>query len=447
MRSDDSILYTASFFLFFFSLVLAPKRSHAQQEYTRFQGQWRASDTAKKFFGDATSYQNSTGLNLGGISASAHTTLDCGRIDIVTNFEAQFAKIREQLAAFASKENIASYLRAAPFMYICHTQPQVCSILKHDSLFFAQNLNLRASACAAADKFINNQADKGRRELEAEAKRRCVENELSNPSNDMASATAACDRKTGLPLRDLSNYLNNVPGVASQRILKSVLSSVDENTSYPFLASVLGEIEVGNNGKWQPLWPKKMLKPHQIADNFIKTATDLVCYGLRTTLTSQPPPPISLQTTLAQTQQTLVREAVRRNLTLQDDEALQSLLEKDRWLACAALGRAIGGVAAKRTVATHNAALSSALTNDGVPDGIRNEYRARAQAAFEALEQSLEAEQLPDVASTKEQVRALAHYMRSYNRSSAARLSSARFTNMRERTEENSDCVDSATCQ
>lgn len=106
------------FFKFISSLsILTLSTAYAQQDYQRFQGQFRASDLAKKQFGSPPSYEQSNGMNFGSVSLSVKPTLDCGRVDIVTNFDAQFKKIREQFKGFL--QDLPNYISAAPMMTLC----------------------------------------------------------------------------------------------------------------------------------------------------------------------------------------------------------------------------------------------------------------------------------------------------------------------------------------
>ena len=99
-------------------ILMSFKVVYAQQDYQRVQGQFRASDLAKKQFGSPPTYEQSNGMNFGAsINLGLKPTLDCGRIDIVTNFEAQFSKIREQFQGFLS--DLPSYLSAAPMITLC----------------------------------------------------------------------------------------------------------------------------------------------------------------------------------------------------------------------------------------------------------------------------------------------------------------------------------------
>jgi hypothetical protein len=414
----------------------------AQEQYTRVQGRYRASDLAKKHFGNPPPYPSSLGTNFASVQLGVRSTLDCGRIDVVTDFNAQFAKIREQITGFT--DNIEGYISAAPMMILCYTQPQVCALLRHDHFQFAQNLNLRAQACAAIDKYIDNQADKGARQLRSEAKKNCVENALQSGS-DMASATGKCERNTdtGFPLRDFSQSVRRVQLQLGQkqRALFAMLQNVQEESTYDFMVALLGEIEVQTDGSWQPLWPNRMLKPREVASNYIRRATDLICSAqLRNTLQAAP-------LNASSGRPPTIESTISKYLTSEDADLLDDLFEEDKRLACAALGRALGLISAKQVSAHHDSIFASAITNTAVPSALRDEYRARARNAFEALERSLNAEQIPNLESVRENIRELARYMRAANRASGASLTKARSINQSEKDNDRNDCIDSHSCE
>lgn len=323
---------------------------------------------------------------------------------------------------------------------IPHTQPQVCSLLRHDSFQFVQNLNLKSQACAATQQYISNQAAIGERQLRADAKRRCVDSQLAS-GKDTASSLDACADVSGYPMRDLSKGIQDaqVQGFVSQRALKAMLTFVSEMGSYDFISSLVGEIEIASNGQWQPLWPKSMLKPNQVSSNYIRTASDMICSDLR--------PILAGNAFLNSEKERTVAKTIQRHLTYDDADAIESLFDKDRRLACNALGRSVGVLSVKQTLAKSSSVMAAALTNGALPAALRDEYRARASNAFEALERSLNAEQVPELSIVQNQVQDLARYMRFSNRKSAARLSSARSENQKNEADDNLDCFDTKSCQ
>lgn len=420
----------------FAALLVSPTLCFADV-FFRNKSQYKTSEAAKQYFGAADNYQPTQGIDFGNIQAEISTKMDCGRIDIVTDFEGQFNKIRKQAKEFV--RNLDGYLAAVPTLYVCQFSPGACAILRHDQFIFSQNLNLRAQACAAIDRYISNQADIGEKQLQAEGKRNCVDKALLD-GLDMASATEECQDPTsdryqsGMPLRDLSDGLRKKFTNSKQRVLASILGQVNENQAYPYLASLLGEIEIQSDGYWQPLWPHRMYKPYEVAKNTLSRAEDVVCNNLQTTLNAQ------------STGSDDVKLTIREKLNIEDAANLEDLLDQDRKMACAALGRALGAIAVTRTAARNEAVLSTALTNSALTEGLRDEYRKRSRAAFDTLRLAVTSEQIPNVEEVRNAVRELASAQRKYNRASAANLSQSRLQNQSQKLNEDTDCVDTNSC-
>lgn len=401
--------------------------------YVRNQGEYGTSQVARDLFGANSSYEREPGLDFGHFEADVSTHLDCGKIDLVTNFEGQFKKLRDQAKAFV--QNLDNYVAAAPMLAVCYAAPQICALLRHDQFLFSQNLNLRAQACAAIDRYIDNQADKGAKQLEAEATQNCVNHELQS-GTDMASATETCQGTTGMPLRDLSSGINRKFRNGPQRVLASMLSNVGESSSYAFLASLLGEVEIQSDGYWQPLWPEKMLKPYQVARNTFQESVTTACGDLRKLLKST---------------RTVGEDSVaaifKEKLVQEDADNLSDLLAADRRIACTALGRALGVFVIERRTAKSEAIMSSALTNGALTKGLKDEYRSRSQSAFDALREAALSEQIPSLETVRNSIRELAQAERAYNRSVASKISGARLHNSRLQTESQTDCVDTQSCE
>lgn len=421
--------------LFLYSMLFICDFGLADVFY-RNKTEYRSSPFAQKYFGERANDLSTQGIDFGHIEADISTQMDCGRIDVVTNFEAQFNKIRQQAEAFVS--DIKGYTKSAPFMGICYMMPQACAQIRHDHFQFAQNLNLKAQSCAAIDKFINNQAEIGAKQLEADAKRRCIEQTLSKEGEDMASATEACHDVSGMPLRDLSSGLKKSyldKEIRKQRVLKAMLDSVGEGGSYVYLSSLLGEIEIQSDGYWQPLWPHKMYKPHEVAKNTFSDASRAVCNDLKSILDSR-----------LRLSQNSINETIREKLNQEDLEALDDLLDADKKMACSALGRALGAIAVKKSAAKNEAVVSTALTNGALTQGLKEEYRQRSSRAFETLRLAVESEQIPNVEDVRRAVRDLAAAQRKYNRNIASSLSRSKISNETERRKQTQDCIDTESC-
>ena len=125
---------------------------------------------------------------------------------------------------------------------------------------------------------------------------------------------------------------------------------------------------------------------------------------------------------------------------------MHDLETQDQKLACAALGRAIGQVAATKASAEAEAVLSSGLLNTAIPNSLRDEYRSRSQNAFQALRKAVESDQIPPIDEVRTAISQLARATREKNRILAAELSSGKLENYRHESATKSDCVDTLSC-
>ena len=86
-------------------------------EYFQDEHAYKTSDLAKDLFGVPLPQNSYAGVDFGTIEANVSTKMDCGRIDLVTDFESQFKKLREQAKAFV--QNLDGYVAAAPMLSVC----------------------------------------------------------------------------------------------------------------------------------------------------------------------------------------------------------------------------------------------------------------------------------------------------------------------------------------
>ena len=114
--------------------------------------------------------------------------------------------------------------------------------------------------------------------------------------------------------------------------------------------------------------------------------------------------------------------------------------------ACAALGRALGQVAAKTAAAKAEAVLASGLLNTSIPNSLRDEYRSRGNGAFDALKKAVESDQIPPIEDVRSAIAQLARASREKNRLIAAQISAGKLQNYRQESEIQTDCVDTLSC-
>lgn len=403
----------------------------------------RASDYAKSFFGSSDRFSEAKRLDMGKVGVSASTRLDCGNLDITANFDAEFKRLQEQLKQIipSNASQWKSLGGKMAMLSVCYAYPTLCAQLRHDFLSLQANLDLRAQACKAIDSYLDNQADVGAKQLRAEAQANCIDQSLRGGS-DMASATASCQGKTGLPLRDFSSGLEKRFTSRKQKVLQNLVSFAKdkEPATYNLLASMLGEIEVQEDGYWQPMFDKGMYRPHDVATSFLASGEKSVCQNLARILRgSSHPRSDSLF-------ETSIFETIKLRVTQDDLSNLEDLSTEDKDLACSALGRAVGQVAAEKSSAKAEAVLSTGLLNTAVPQNLRQEYSDRGSNAFHALRKAIEGDQIPSVESVRDAIATLARVAREKNRLLASIVSEGKKINSEVDTNAKNDCVDTLTC-
>ncbi len=428
--------------LFILSFALFSPLALAQESY-QYDRKTRASDFARDFFGQPGNYQRIPEIDMGHFKAGVSTRLDCGKLDIDADFNGEFKKLQEQLRALVpdNPSKAVALASQGAMMTICYAYPTVCAELRHDFLSMQTNLNLRAQACKAMDDYIDSSADKGAKQLRAEAQAECVSTKVGAGAG-VASATRACQEAKGLPLRDFQSGMEKRFTDQKQKVLKAMVdfAKTKDQPTYEFLAATLGEIEVQPDGYWQPLFAGGMLRPHDVAGGFLALAEEKACGSKLAGLVGRKPGAHESMTEGA------VDEAINRRISSEDVQNLGDLTDEDRRLACAALGRALGQVAARTASAKAEAVLASGLLNTAVPNSLRDEYRTRGVGAFDALKKALDSDQIPPVEDVRAAIGQLARATREKNRLIAARISEGRLENYRQETDGRSDCTDTLSC-
>jgi hypothetical protein len=406
----------------------------------RYENTIESSRLARDLFGTNKEFNRAPGVDLGSFRAGVSSRLDCGRLDITADIEGQLQAIKKQLEKMIPR-NAADARRLAStsaMLTLCYAYPTVCAQLRHDFLSLQGNLNLRAQACQAIDKYIDNQADRGAMQLRAEAQAECVSQKVGG-GLDTARATAECQDKTGLPLRDFQAGLEKRFTSGKQKVLTAIVGFAREQVHYDLLASMLGEIEVQPDGYWQPLFSKGLLRPADAAGNFLATGQQAACNDLNALIAGRSSVPVPYSAFL--------KDVAVRKLSNVDAENLADLGAQDRRLACLALGRALGREAAEQGSARLESVMASGLLNVAVPVALRDEYRSRVNTAFPALRAALLAEQVPPVDEVRRAISDLASATRSKNRLMAASMSQGRIVNSRSELEVRTDCVDTLSCE
>ena len=415
--------------------------AHAQKEY-RYQNEFSTGGEARDRFGNIhTHNQMNPKLDGTGFRFEMGTKLECGKIDVAANIQGQFQELQTQLSQLVPKntKEATDFLKSAAMVTVCYAYPTICAQLRNDWLSIMGKLNLRSQACAAVDKFIDNQADKGARQLQSEALAQCV-HRRSQSTSDVAAALSFCQTNpdAGLVFRDFQSGVMNRLGDEKQRVLKSLLSFAKDETSYDFLSSFLGEIQVGTDGGFVPLFEKGMLRPYDVSDAFLTQGQRLVCGSLAQIFKGQ-----FVAQGLYETQAVQV---IQRKLNPQTFEDLRDLSPADKQIACLALGRAVGKEAGLKAASHLESTLSTGLLNTAIPESLRVEYRDRALSSFPAMRQALAGENIPSVEQVRWDLSEFAKLQRSKTRILASQTNRAKLKNAQGDGQNALVCTDSLNC-
>jgi hypothetical protein len=409
-----------------------------------YKNEFSSGEEAARIFGlPPTHNRQDPSLNAGGFNFELGTSLECGKIDIKANIQGQLNEIKEQLKAIlpldpTDKDKIKDYIARSAFLGVCYAYPTACAQVRNDYLSLQGKLNLRAQACAAVDKFIDNQAEKGSRQIKAEAQAECVRKTLPEVGDDVATALKKCQEKTGLPMRDFQTGLMRDFGDQKQRVLKSILSFAKDETSYDLLSSFLGEIQINHTGQWEPLFEKGLLRPADVADAFLTHGQALSCNKLSDVFAN--PPRIVAPSPYEKEAISILRRKVGSGII--DDLAVLS--PADKTLVCKALGRSVGREAALVTSAKFESLVSTGLLNTAIPEPLKAEYRDRSLAAFPALKATLESENIASVEVMRAEIKKFADLKRAQTKILASEANKARLQN--KIRDESVKCTDSLSC-
>jgi hypothetical protein len=435
-----STLQKANAFVFMALGLGLSHAAYAQRPFD-YKNEFSTTEEATRAFGVPFAHsKNDPGLDAGSFKFELGSKLDCGNIDINANISGQFEELQKQLKSLVPKDAAAArkFLTASAFTTICYAYPTICAQLRHDWLSIQGKLNLRAQACAAVDKFIDNQADKGARQLQSEAQAACVRKK-AGAGGDVASALKECQGTTGLAMRDFQTGVMRKMNGEKQRVLRSMLSFAKDETAYDFLTTFLGEILINTDGGWEPLFEKGLLRPADVADAFLTRGQSLVCSRLREIHAGR-----FVTSNLYESE---VAALLKRKVPLSVAEDLDVLAGSDRRIACLALGRAAGREAALKASARYESLVSTGLLNTAIPEALRGEYRDRTLAAFPALRAALESEDIPSVESVRADVAAFAAASRAKSAFLASEANRGRLQNTINDRNAEANCTDSLTCQ
>ena len=321
---------------------------------------------------------------------------------------------------------------------ICYYKPQVCAYIRHGSLIFNEQLALQYDACEALDKFIDDQADKGMKKLQAENVQKCI-SDNSHGGSITTAMIRNCQKRDGR-MRNLLKPFKTAYASGKQKVLKSIVSVVDGDGEYLTLVKLLGEVEVHENGHWVKLFPKDMTSPDDVAENYIAAGEEQACdlSKLAAIIDGSdpvPPDPFAKE----------IRMVIKEKVPKEAVRDLKSIPANDQKSACTAIAEGVAQIAVKRANAKNKAIMAAALSNDALPDDLRAFYRERSHLTFSAIQAKIDAEEIIPLGEVLTGLRDLALQFRTKNRESASGVSAGKILN--ESSGAVDGCEDELSCE
>lgn len=420
-------------------LIALMSSSIALSDSIDFSKTIEASELAEHFFGPQKEAPvKRTAINIGRLGVSAKTKLNCGRLDVVASVEAEVRNVESQLKQAGEQiksmfNNPASLAMAT----VCYYKPSVCSYIRHSSLMFGDNMNLAFNACKSIDQYIDTQADKGMRTLQAEGVKQCIL-DRSGGGKISSEDIRVCQAKKGR-MRDLLKPFSTKYANGKQKVLASLVETVGESKQYGPMAQILGEVEVYQNGYWVKAFPKDLVTPDQFVSNALAAGSGQSCdlTTLRKVVSGEQPPgqgPLDVA----------VSEVIREKINGTVIRDLESIPARDRTLVCRAIGDAVAEIAIKRLGTKYQSIMAAALSNDALPDDLRAFYENRSEDTLKAISDRAKAQEITPLLETVGQLGRLAYLFRQKNRDEASGVSSKRIDN--QNVGPDRDCEDVYSC-
>lgn len=420
-----------------FLLIILTGKAEGKDAVIDYSQRISASEMSEWFFGKATPIEKRKrmALNVGRVNLKVSTSLQCGKLSLNANLKAGLDDLKLQLSSAANELKTMLSGESLAIATVCYYKPNVCAHIRHFTATLQKELNMQMDNCRAIDAFIDSQAEKGRKQLQAEAVRQCIDN--ANRELSASQKLRDCMQKSG-QARNLLYPLSKVIAKGKQHVLSSLLRVVKQSDDYTLLAQLLGEIELRENGYWVKALPRGLLQPADYVDNINRTAQATTCNtsALREWITndSYQKPSVGI----AKYVHEIIKEKISEN-TIRD---LESLPHVDRQRACRSLGLSLAQLAIKRFTAHGQSTLTSALANDALPDALAEFYRNRSEMTFAAINAKIAAQEIWPVSAVIAKIGQLGRYYRQRSREVAAGVTARKIFNK----ELENECTDSFSC-
>ncbi|RYZ90536.1 MAG: hypothetical protein EOP04_03610 [Proteobacteria bacterium] len=400
-------------FMALLSLIYSPW-AFSQGEKVDYSQVYSSSEAAGWFFGPARTVeqQKKAALNIGRVNVRVKTTLQCGKLNLSSSIQAGLTDMRDQLSSAANQLRGMLTNGGVVIAVVCYYKPNICAHVRHFTAMLQEDLNLQFNSCNAMDTFINEQADKGAKEVKAQAFSEC----MASKNNPSALDVKTCQSAAGSSLNLLAPF-NGSKSNGIQKVLGSLLTYVNKSENYELWSKVLGEIELKKDGYWVRLFPKDLLRAEDVVVNIAADAKQSSCN------TADLRKIIQDQASGGDDYSKFVRRVIKENIAESIVKDLESMPAADRAMGCQALADSIAKLAVKRAVSEGRSDMAAALTNPALPTDLRTLYGDQSRETFKTIEERSEVLKPREITDVLQMIAKLGSNYRKLNHEAASDIS------------------------
>lgn len=410
--------------------------SFATDDIKQYQNKFSSSDVLA-LFGQRVNYKDPTFYKTSwmDVNAQLNTNIECGRIQFATNITDTINKLKKMPEKIVKtfSQSFPALIDAAPILALCATDPILCAELKNLNLKLDFDIGLQTNACHAINKYVNNQADKGKMEAYNKTLQKCVNDRSGGNTDSMLEAMNYCQEKTdhnNVLVADIINKKFNSTISEAQSIIKSVLTSSgqyatqNDQDRYSILNAALGEMQLLVNGAVVPVLDNTgtVVNPDNVSQFFLAKATSLACDTNNLYKVVDKLVPSTASDPKVRYLENISLKSANKSLTKEDVNNLDDISIGNRDVICSFLGRSLALKSMDYFIADTSSAMNSVQNNDFIPEEIRKKYSDKSAQFFESLKNQINPEEAFPINIVRLQIANMAKLERVNNRTIGSML-------------------------